>query len=86
MTQHPRILLVLCQRHVSTNCNECCLSNGNFRDWISQKPERVVERGQTHMMYLVHHYYGNTGCGFFKRGLQNYKDLSIRINIPKGNY
>ena len=30
--------------------------------------------------------YGNTGCRVFKRGVQNYKDLCLRINIPKGNY
>ena len=30
--------------------------------------------------------YGNTGCGVFKRGIQNWKDFCIRINIPKGNY
>ena len=25
--------------------------------------------------------YGNTGCGVFKRGVQNYKDFCLRINI-----
>ena len=30
--------------------------------------------------------YGNTGCGVFKRGVQNYKGFCIRINILKGNY
>ena len=30
--------------------------------------------------------YGNTGCGVFKRGVQNYKDFCLRINILKGNY
>ena len=30
--------------------------------------------------------YGNTGCGVFKRGVQNQKDFCIEINIPKGNY
>ena len=30
--------------------------------------------------------YGNTGCGVFKRGIQNQKDFCIKINIPKGNY
>jgi hypothetical protein len=30
--------------------------------------------------------YGNTGCGVFKRGIQNYKNLCLRINILKGNY
>ena len=34
----------------------------------------------------VHTHYGNTGCGVFKRGIQNQKDFCIRINIPKGNY
>ena len=31
-------------------------------------------------------YYGNTGCGVFKLGVQNWKDFFLRINIPKGNY
>ena len=30
--------------------------------------------------------YGNTGCGVFKRGVQNYKGFCVRINILKGNY
>ena len=30
--------------------------------------------------------YGNTGCGVFKRGVQNEKDFCLRINILKGNY
>ena len=25
--------------------------------------------------------YGNTGCGVFKQGIQNYKDFCLRINI-----
>jgi hypothetical protein len=25
------------------------------------------------------------GCGVFKRGIQNWKDFCIKINIPKGN-
>ena len=31
-------------------------------------------------------YYGNTGCGVFKRGIQNWKDFCLRINKLKGNY
>ena len=31
-------------------------------------------------------YYGNTGCGVFKRGFKIRKIFCIRINIPKGNY
>ena len=34
--------------------------------------------------YLM--WYGNTGCGVFKQGVQNQKDFCIRINIRKGNY
>ena len=30
--------------------------------------------------------YGNTGCEVFKRGVQNWKDFCLRINILKGNY
>ena len=30
--------------------------------------------------------YGNTGCGDFKRGVQNKEDFFLRINILKGNY
>ena len=30
--------------------------------------------------------YGNTGCGVFKRGVQNLKGFCLRINILKGNY
>ena len=28
-------------------------------------------------------YYGNTGCGVFKREIENYKYFCLRINIPK---
>ena len=28
---------------------------------------------------------GNTGCGVFKRGVQNRKDSCLKVNIPKGN-
>ena len=31
-------------------------------------------------------HYGNTGCGVFRRGVQNQKDFCLRINILKGNY
>ena len=27
--------------------------------------------------------YGDTGCGVFKQGTQNWKDFCIKINIPK---
>ena len=29
--------------------------------------------------------YGNTDCQVFKRGIQNWKDFCLNINIPKGN-
>ena len=29
--------------------------------------------------------YGNTGCWVFKRGIQNYKDFCLKINMPKWN-
>ena len=29
---------------------------------------------------------GNTGCWVFKRGIQNWKDFCLKINVPKGNY
>ena len=35
---------------------------------------------------VVSEQYGNTGCGVFKRGVQNWKDFCLRINILKGNY
>jgi hypothetical protein len=28
-------------------------------------------------------HYGNTGCEVLKRGIQNWKDFCLRINIPK---
>ena len=37
-------------KDMSTICNECCLCSGNFRGLISQKSERVVERG--HMICI----------------------------------
>ena len=30
--------------------------------------------------------YGSTGCRVFKRGVQNWKYICLKINIPKGNY
>ena len=37
-------------------------------------------------MLVVDEKYGNTGCGVYKRGVQNLKDFFLGINIPKGNY
>ena len=34
----------------------------------------------------AHEDYGNTGCRVFKRGVQNWKDFCLKINIPKRNY
>ena len=37
----------------------------------------------------IHHKtcdYGNMGCRVFKRGVQNWKDFCLKINVPKGNY
>ena len=31
-------------------------------------------------------YHGNTGCRVFKRGVHNWEDFCLKINIPKGNY
>ena len=36
--------------------------------------------------WVLTDYYGNTGCGVFKWGVQNSKDFCLRINILKGNY
>ena len=33
-----------------------------------------------------HVFYGSTGCQFFKRGVQSWKDFCLKIDIPKGNY
>ena len=30
--------------------------------------------------------YGNTGCGVFLRGVENWKDFCLRINISKTIY
>jgi hypothetical protein len=32
------------------------------------------------------HYYGNTGSGVFKGGIQNLKGFWLKINTPKGNF
>ena len=34
----------------------------------------------------VNLHYGSTGCWVFRRGIQNWKDVCLKINIPKGNY
>ena len=36
---------------------------------------------QNSLYFYIH--YGSTGCGVFKRGIQNEKDFCIKINIPK---
>ena len=30
--------------------------------------------------------YGNTGCQVFKRGVPNWKDFCLKVNMLKGNY
>ena len=37
-------------------------------------------------LFAVTRAYGSTGCRVFKRGVQNWKDFCLKINIPKGNY
>ena len=38
------------------------------------------------MVYIWNAYYGITGYQVFKRGVQNWKDFCLKINIPEGNY
>ena len=56
------------------------LGNCNF---LSSLPRCV--RGMYYLICLYVHY-GNTGCGIFKWGIQNWKDFCLKINIPQGNY
>ena len=35
-------------------------------------------------MLVVDEKYGSTGCGVYKRGVQNLKDFCLKINIPEG--
>ena len=40
-------------------------------------------------MRLIRHffvYYGNTGCGVFKRRIQNSKGFWLKVNITKENH
>ena len=30
--------------------------------------------------------YGDTGCQVFKRGVQNWKDFCLNINVQKGKF
>ena len=39
-----------------------------------------------HAVDVISYIYGNTGCGVFKREVQNLKDFCLKINILKGNY
>jgi len=52
---------------------------------IENPPERIRKNTLkvTFWHILTNCQYGNTGCRVFKRGVQNYKDFCIRINIPK---
>ena len=37
-------------------------------------------------LMMLDFHYGSTGCQVFKQGVQNWKDVLLKINIPKGNY
>ena len=56
--------------------NEMHQNKSNF-SWFQNF---IIVRRRGHVQY------GNTGCGVFKRGVQNQKDFCLRINILKGNY
>ena len=43
-----------------------------------------IQGGRSIMLFGA--YYGNTGCGVFKQGIQNQKDFCIMINISKGDH
>ena len=43
-----------------------------------------MDQGRIQDFNIVGAEYGSTGCGVFKRGIQNQKDFFIKINIPKG--
>ena len=46
----------------------------------------VTHKKRTHRSELCIDRYGIPGCRVFKRGVQNWKDFCLKINIPKGNY
>ena len=60
-------------RYLSTNDNLLWQSTLSTCHWLKYFRHAVV-------------HYGNTGCRVFKRGIQNWKDFCLKINIPKGNY
>ena len=53
--------------------------------FFCRKLLRPLSLGRT-VLYNFHAHYDNTGCRGFKRGVQNWKDCCLKINIPKGNY
>ena len=58
---------------------------------LDSRPVLQTVTLQSHYLYCTQNKnlsgsYGNTGCGVFKRGVQNQKDFCLRINILKGNY
>ena len=48
-------------------------------------PEIISSKPDENDLGELEHY-GNTGCQVFKKGVQNWKDFCLKINIPKGNY
>ena len=52
--------------------------DSNRHDWFDME--------QTFCFPFLVVQYGNTGCRVFKRGIQNWKDFCLKINIPKENY
>ena len=62
-------------RCISTNIYEILLSSGHENNWYSLTPYTL------HIRRSVQ--YGNTGCRFFKWGVQNWKDVCLKINIPR---
>ena len=53
--------------------------------FFCRKLLKPLSLGRT-VLYNFHAHYDNTGCRGFKRGVQNWKDCCLKINIPKGNY
>ena len=70
-----------------TNSQNSIISFGYVDFWTKIFPILYppLENSTTRItiMYVC---YGNTGCQVFMRGVQNWKDFCLKINIPKRNY
>ena len=67
-------------------CEDYYDNDGSVTDTMMCAKSYKGMKGNSSSSDLLVLEYGNTGCWVFKRGVLNWKDFCLKINIPKESY